>query len=837
MVRTTKVLVSVVSVAALVLGLFAQAIVALADTNNPALVHVHFFTENVEKKAGVPGDTFQFVVQYTNGGSLSFVKGAANAEIRLGTGWSFGDPANPLDNTNDFSGGWSSNWLSSNRLAAQTESTVLPGTNATFTWSGKIPLGAVAGPHLIKAQPVVDGRQWGENYGYYQGFDVAATGVGAAPTVASVTTPNGTARPQVCFSKPMAKSGGFAIDDTDHYSIAGFVINSIVANADGTCATLVLQTGLTKDNTFTLITTDVADVNGNVISPNPTNFAFSASDSVNPTVLSVSQPGTYAIVVKFSEAIDATTATAGAFRWDNGTIFDGTGGAPGAPGGSTAAVASATGITGNRNFRTGSLFNEQVRLDFKCTVDTLTGQPTGTPACGVSNGNHSLDVKDIKDAAGNVQTPNPTSFTVTIVGSNDTVRPTVTATVLQANTLNPACGGDGTLCKYQQYINVDYSESMQTGATTSGSIDFTPNTFSIDSFGVTTGNYTFQNPDGSPATTNCTSVGAAKIQVEGASMSRSVQSRFEQKRIRLRLQDTGPAPSAGLFQTGCNYTMTIGTGIGPGGTPQGNTVRDEAGNPLNPNPTVLTITATQDTTAPTVVRASSNGAKLLITYSKSMAGSASAVSKLNYTSTNNTLQAMITATVSPLPTPLTPAGNVNPYVNANGDETTVILVFNSTTTPGAISPLSAGTYPLTISGVTDPNGNVLTPNPTQVTFTVVDTTAPTILTTTAGAGLGAGPGATCTGSCFFVTFSKPMTAGLTGANSAGNPNNYAVNNGGYGALCLSGTVTIFASNNTQSFTIQCSGTGIWTTGNVVSVRNVADQAGNVINPNPSSHGF
>ncbi len=820
MVRTSKVFVTIVTAAALVLGMLALAIPALADTNNPAPWHSHYFTENVEFKTGVPGDSFQFVAQYTNGGQRSWVKGAVGQEARLGAGWTFGDPANPADNTNDFNGGWSVNWLSSNRLAAQTESTVLPGTNATFTYTGKIPAGAPAGRHAIKAQPVVEGVQWLENYGYYQGFDVQVTGVAAAPTISSVTTPNGTARVQVCFNKPMATSDGFSIDDLDHFTISGFTITASTPNADGTCTTLTLTAGLTKDQTFTLTVTDVADKGGNALSPNPTNISFTATDSVNPTVLSISQPGTYTIVVKFSEAINPSTATAGAFRFDSGNW---------------STVSSTTGIS----FRTGASRNEQVRLDFKCGVDTGTGQAQqNTCSPPVSNGNHALDIKDVQDAAGNVITPNPTSFTVTIVGTNDTVRPTATATVLQASDLNPACNTDGSGCVYSQYVNVDYSESMQTeGATldVSTSADFatcgtapcaTPFTVSAgsDPFAIDRlTNYTFQNPDGSAATTTCTTGGTLITPVPASgSMSRSNQNRFEQRRIRLRL--------SALFQTGCNYSMVIGPTVT-------NPVRDEQGNSLNPSPTVLAINATQDTTAPTVARVFSNGAKLIIVYSKSMAGSASATTKANYTSTNSSLNGSIIgapATVAfPSPASSTTTGTyTNPYDNNNGDETALVLTF-CPPAPTTCAPLAAGTYPLTITGVTDPNGNVISPNPTQITFTVVDTTAPTL-------DAAAFVSNTSSGSSFTVTYSKPMTAGQTGANSAGNPQNYAVNNGGFGALCSSGTLTITSSNADKTFTIACTGSGAWSTSattSVVTARNVADQAGNVINPNPAARGF
>jgi hypothetical protein len=91
-----------------------------------------------------------------------------------------------------------------------------------------------------------------------------------------------------------------------------------------------------------------------------------------------------------------------------------------------------------------------------------------------------------------------------------------------------------------------------------------------------------------------------------------------------------------------------------------------------------------------------------------------------------------------------------------------------------------------------------------------------------------------------VSYSKPMTGGSSGTNSAGNTTNYQVNNLGQGNLCQTGgTATITATADLKQFTITCAGAaGVWgASGNTLTVRNAADSNGNVITPNPSSVAF
>ncbi len=777
--RTAKFL-AAVSAAALVLGIAAQGLVVLADTNNPAPWHTHFFTENVEFKAGFPGDTSQFVVQYTNGGQRAWVLGLANQEARLGTGWTFGDPFSPSDNTNDSAAGWAVNWLSSNRIAAQTESTVLPGTNATFTYTAKIPTTAGIGKHQIKAQPVIEGVAWLENYGYYQGFDVTSTtptpppppppgGIqptGNNPAVASVdTTGFGTARPRVCFTHSMATTDGYAINDISHFSISGGPSVMGFSSTDSTCVTLALASALTKDATFSLVVKDVADTSGFMIVPNPTTFGFVASDGNKPSVTSISQPLTFSIVIKFSEAIDPSTATGGSFRIDAvawpGTITLNSGN-------TSLGTVQATGTATIDP-------NTEVRLDW-----------TPATAPGTSS-THSLVIRDVKDAAGNVLATNPWPVQ-TINIPADTTPPTAAATMFQSARQSAAPG------TFAQYLNVDWSESMGVASNGFDAAD-------------TASNYALFLSDGiTAATTNCVAGGPA-MSVSSASIATDDESRFELKRVTLRL--------SALETASCTYVLKISN------------VKDEAGNVVSPNPLSVTLFASPDTTTPTISSAKATPSQLLVVFSEDMRGSASALTNANYKSTNVTFQSRIT-------------GALTQVLNANGDGTTVIFTFASS--------LPSGSYPLTILGDKDAAGNPITTGikdaagNTMITVTVTvtfqDTQPPTL--TAAALGPGAGSGVTCTtAQCFNVTYSEPVRASAD-ANSADNGTNYAVNNGAFGTLCASGSLVITADPTGTNYTLSCSGAGVWSTtsnSNVVQVRNVADVAGNVIFPNPSSKGF
>ena len=82
------------------------------------------------------------------------MKGALGREARLGI------------NLDDVT--WASlgvGWPLQNRVATQTEASVAPGQNATFTFQVKAP--ATPGVYSIHLRPVIDGTAWMEDEGVF----------------------------------------------------------------------------------------------------------------------------------------------------------------------------------------------------------------------------------------------------------------------------------------------------------------------------------------------------------------------------------------------------------------------------------------------------------------------------------------------------------------------------------------------------------------------------------------------------------------------------------------------------------------------------------------------
>lgn len=259
---------------------------------------------------------------------------------------------------------------------------------------------------------------------------------------------------------------------------------------------------------------------------------------------------------------------------------------------------------------------------------------------------------------------------------------------------------------------------------------------------------------------------------------------------------TAATLSVSPMANGTQYTVVV------------NNVHDQAGNLINGSANSANFTVS-DTTRPTATGASfPSPSTLQITYSKPMAtsGAASITAQGNYNfdSVNGA-------------TAFTGAGT------ANADATAVTFTLAS-------SPPSTGTHTVDIFNVQDTAGNVINPNPStlQVTFTP-NTTRPTVTSVSA-----------TTASTVLVTFSTVMkcTTGSTAGDNAGNAANYTVqlSNGSAGptvAAAACGTAT--NGNTTATLTL---GTPL-TSGQSYNLltRNVQDQFGNVVNPNPTSTPF
>ena len=103
-----------------------------------------------------PGQSTQLTVRFRNTGTATWQKGVAGSQANLGING---------DDTTFSALGMNAGWLSANRPAAQSESSVGPGGTASFTFSIRAP--SAPGTYRIPVRPVIDGVTWMEDQGVY----------------------------------------------------------------------------------------------------------------------------------------------------------------------------------------------------------------------------------------------------------------------------------------------------------------------------------------------------------------------------------------------------------------------------------------------------------------------------------------------------------------------------------------------------------------------------------------------------------------------------------------------------------------------------------------------
>src|SRR2546430_2313830 len=107
-------------------------------------------------------------IVFRNTGTQTWTKGVLGLEARLGI--------------NQDDAQWAPlgvNWMSVNRVAAQTEASVPPGANATFTFQVRAP--QIAGTYSLHLRPVIDGTAWMEDQGVFLTITVPLPAGTAAP--------------------------------------------------------------------------------------------------------------------------------------------------------------------------------------------------------------------------------------------------------------------------------------------------------------------------------------------------------------------------------------------------------------------------------------------------------------------------------------------------------------------------------------------------------------------------------------------------------------------------------------------------------------------------------
>ena len=773
-----------------------------------------------------PGQSGQFAVGFNNTGATGWVRGTASqVDLQICL------PDKVTCGTTSPNSAWAQNWFSPTVYSTATTDFVGPGQTGWFVYNVQAPASSAGTTARFNGDLALHATgQQIHPQGYYQDATVAAavvappvTGGGgggggaATPSAVSTVTASNLREITVTFNTSMAQSGAGSIFDAWHYTLSGgleidgartssgsqvilTVGKSVNNNHDGTHLSNNAATYMTQGGTYTLTVTNVANSGFQLTGTATTTFTV--QDSTSPTATAPTIIGADSFYMIFSEPMDPS-ATNSAMRWDSQTLCSGASSVPdclvtGAgnsgianihwqdlSGNDCASASTSTGATGNGCFQV-------VRVDFA---------KTPRPA----SGNHTLDISNAKDAAGNFISPNPTTFTVNLPGSSDTTQPTVSSA-------NVALNGN------QFYIDVTFSEAMShtlNGYTAPDGLD-------------RPGNYILRNPDGSSATTGGSNGSGSAISftvtpTTDNDLSTASPSRFQLKRARLILSPVGANTGQGATTTptlraNTQYTIEI------------DNVKDEAGNVVAPG-TIRTLSWAGDSSAPSALRAYVTSNQLSVDFSEmitSFVGSPSnctnACDRTHYTSPNSTFNTWLGTMTSPSPgsnAGITPVGFDNASVNFTNAST-----------------LTSGTYELDISGVVDPFGNILSPNPAIITVTVGSTTRPTLV----GAGAAA-TGVATTAQQFGVKFSAQMQGGLTGTNSAGNPANYSVDNGGFGSFCTSGSATItagpVAGDGSQVWTVSCSGAGAWSPvgTHTVTVSNVEDLSNNMINPNPSTAAF
>jgi hypothetical protein len=93
-------------------------------------------------------------IVFRNSGSLAWIRGTLGQEARLAV--------------NQDNAQWAAlgvNWLSANRVAPQTEATVVPGGMGTFTFQVRAP--TTPGLYAIHLRPVIDAVTWMEDEGVF----------------------------------------------------------------------------------------------------------------------------------------------------------------------------------------------------------------------------------------------------------------------------------------------------------------------------------------------------------------------------------------------------------------------------------------------------------------------------------------------------------------------------------------------------------------------------------------------------------------------------------------------------------------------------------------------
>jgi hypothetical protein len=743
--------------------------------------HAAYFSES-DFLARSPGQTGQFAVGYTNTGDQAWVAGAANQQANLAT-------AAPLNNTTDFTAGWSNGWLSANRYTAQNAALVAPGQIGFFIYNFTVPTNAAAGEHRFYGRPVIDGVTFMEDYGYYQSVVVQAGSV-----LINSTTP---ASPST-VNQPVVNGTGATPSSTVSIFDGATSVGTGTADSAGAFA---ITTSVLAEGCHTLTASSTGPVSGQTAASG--NSLTYCVDRTAPTVSSVTAPNTGTIIVTYSEAVNSSsTAGSGAANPANYSLTPGT-------------IAGAT-ISASAD-----------KTTYTITLATPMASPSG----------QTLTVSNVADLAGNVMTTQSIAFTV-----NDTTGPaissasasaptggtttTVTVTWNEPILCNGAYSVDGVTASAvagstTSKCTITTTQTLTQGTThtvtstnehDTASNTQSPNpasaTFTVSAASATvtansatatqtsaqvvfsapmsaTGNYTVQTPDG-------TFVTVLTQTVDGTNTSA----------VDLTFADVFTASGCNTSgQTTCALTITVSGALGASGETQ------------NPPSQVLSATATKDTTGPTLAGVT-------------QADATQTLFDVNWSEPVSAPQACVTTTC-----PIRFMSGSTIVASTAAADGGILLTATDNTAGDKLTRLTAGSavpggaYTLTAgAGVVLDLSPQANPNLAgSIPFAVTDTTRPTVT--------GFAP-ASCIGTAcrtLTITYSEKMAT--TGSGSVIDTSHYTLN-----GAAVSGTASFDNSTGVTVVTITLTATPPLGA-NQIAITGVTDKVGNLINPNPTLENF
>jgi IPT/TIG domain-containing protein len=250
-----------------------------------------------------PGQTQNFQVFFINAGTTTWTRGTST-QVDLAACLEDKVTCNAQD-ANEAA--WNTNWLSANRYATTSNTSVAPGAVATFSYNVTAPAGAPNGIYRFNGDLVLSTT--GERIhpeGYYQEANLGGAGTGGAATITSITPTNtGTAA-----GGDARIINGSNIVCTPAFPAVSFGGTAAAVTSCGSTAVSVTTPAHAPGNvTVTLTNSGAAASNG---------LTFTYTDTTKPTFDSIAVAGDV-ITVTFSEAVCRQ------IPWSNTTHATGTG--------------------------------------------------------------------------------------------------------------------------------------------------------------------------------------------------------------------------------------------------------------------------------------------------------------------------------------------------------------------------------------------------------------------------------------------------------------------------------------------------------------------------------